>query len=113
MEIDTSHQQHKFIWDGDESKYTLAASNYKKYMADCLSSSQRIQTFLGERVISKNRVDRTLWVTMAGLPANASDLDIILKIHCVSINDLFWFNEIKDNSYWFDELQYMFIGEPE
>lgn len=106
MEIDTEGEKHKFTWDGDGEKDVLAAKNYRKYMVDCFSNSYNIKNWMSERVISRNRQDRSLWLTMDGISPLVSDLELFIRNNGISSNDLFWFSDKKDNSYWYDCLQY-------
>lgn len=106
MEIDTEGEKHKFTWDGDVEKDVLAAKNYRKYMVDCFSNSYNIKNWMSERVISRNRQDRSLWLTMDGISPLVSDLELFIRNNGISSNDLFWFSDKKDNSYWYDCLQY-------
>lgn len=106
MFVDTNDEEHKFIWENEEN-YTLGAKNYKKYMGECLSTPEKIRIWMSQRVLDENRIDRGVWLAQVGLPANAGGLEIFLRIHGVSINDCFWFNDTKDNSFWFNELDQM------
>lgn len=103
--IDTTGQKHKFIW-ADDSNFTELAKNFKKYLGDCLSSTERINIFIDERTIDERRPDRSMWLNQCEIPLTATKIEIFLSIHGVSINDLFWIDDNLDNSYWYKTLQY-------
>lgn len=86
-------------WE-DDSKLTELARNYKKYIP--LSDTRLIKLFIGERVIDRRRPDRSLWLGKCGISTNASDLEIFLGIHGVSINDYFWIDTKKSPDWWYN-----------
>ena len=89
-------------WE-DDSKLTELGRNFKKYIP--LSSTRLIKLFISERVIDENRPDRSMWLSMCGINnPNASDLEIFLGIHGVSINDYFWIDTVKSPDYWYSNL---------
>jgi hypothetical protein len=76
-----------FVWK-NEDHYTEAAFNYRKFVD--LSSDEKIKVWMGERVIDENRTDRSLWLSMAGIPLGGTKLDVFLGADGRSINDDFW-----------------------
>ena len=85
-------------WE-DDSKLSELALTYKKYLN--LDSTRMIKLFISERVIDERRPDRSLWLSMCGINnPNASDLEIFLNNHGVSINDYFWTDKVKSPAYW-------------
>jgi hypothetical protein len=79
-----------FEWCED-TDFTEAAVNYKKYVD--LSSDAAIKRWMNERVIEEARPDRSLWLSLAGIPVNAGKLDIFIGTGGKSINDAFWFEK--------------------
>lgn len=65
-----------------------------------MSTPEEIQIFIEERTIDERRPDRSIWLGMIGLRPDASRLGISTKGHGVSINDYFWFDEIKSTKFW-------------
>lgn len=87
-------------WE-DDSKLSELALTYKKYLT--LDSTRLIKLFISERVIDERRPDRSLWLSLSGINnPNASDLEIFLGIHGVSINDYFWIDTVKSPDYWYN-----------
>jgi hypothetical protein len=77
-----------FEWCDDDN-FTEVALKYKKYVD--LNSDAAIKRWMNERVIQEERPDRSLWLSMSGIPVNASKLDIFIGTGGRSINDIFWF----------------------
>jgi hypothetical protein len=78
----------------DDTNFTDAASNYKKYID--LGSDAAIKRWINERVIQDERPDKSLWLSLAGIPVNASKIDIFIGAEGRSINDAFWFSEMHN-----------------
>lgn len=81
-----SEEEKRFVPENQEN-YTTAAKNFIKYMP--LSSTSDIDAFINERVIEDGRPDKSVWVTMAGLSPNASDLEIFIGNKGRGLNDNF------------------------
>ena len=84
-------------WEPDEN-LDEDARNYKKYMG--LKTTEEIKIFIEERTIDERRPDRGVWLGMIGLNCSASRMEIFLKGRGVSINDYFWFDEVKSTAWW-------------
>lgn len=89
-------------WE-DDSKLTDVAKRYKKYLH--LDDTRMIKLFISERVIDEHRQDRGVWLGMCGVSPYASDLEVFLGIHGVSMNDCFWINTEKSADYWYTNLK--------
>jgi hypothetical protein len=86
-----------FTWEND-SKLSKLALTYKKYLD--LSTTDNIMAFIGERVGDPRRPGIAPFFAHIGCSLNSLPIEIFQKGHGVSINDLFWINETKDNSLW-------------
>lgn len=89
----------------DDKDLSEHARNYKKWSP--LKTQSDIEVFIGERVISRAREDCDVWLGMIGLTPNASDLEIFLNNHGVSINNCFWIDDTTSNAFWYNKLKFV------
>ena len=82
----------------EDSELSDVALKYKKYLD--LSTKENILAFIGERVLDPRRPNVSPFLSSIGCHLNSSPIEIFQKNHGVSINDVFWINETKDNSFW-------------
>lgn len=101
--IDFTSGEKEMKWE-DDSNLNYIGKQYKKYYG--LENTEKIDVFISERVINREREDAGIWLSQNGAAINDSDLDIFIKNHGCSINDVFWINDTKDNHMWYDVFQY-------
>lgn len=66
-----------------------------------LSTGDRIRSWLSTRIIPDERADKSECIGAAGFKKGTSDWEVLVKGHCISMNDIVWWSE-ENNPSWYE-----------
>lgn len=69
-----------------------------------LDTPKKIKDWMSERIMPRERPDRSVWLTQIGVGLHLSDIDTFMGTHGVSCNDKFWLGDEPNNRFWFEWL---------
>ena len=98
LTIDLESGEKTMQYIGNTENISQYAKNWIKYFP--LDSTEAIDNFISERVISRTRPDAGIWLGLAGCNINSTDTEIFLAAHGTSYNDLFWIDDTPESVWW-------------
>lgn len=88
----------EYTWEPEENLSPLD----KKYKSYCpLETEKELWLLIEDRVPDMRRPGLSPFLARIGCNMQSTPLEIFIKNHGFSINDLFWVNTEKDNSLWY------------
>lgn len=98
LTIDSTNGEKKMQYIENTDNLSQYARNWIKYFP--FKSTEDIDNFISERVISRTRPDAGIWLGMVGCNVNSTDVEVFLAGHGTSYNDLFWIDDIPEPIWW-------------